>query len=103
VSADAVVSATTSSKGASTTPPVLAPPAALVQTMTSTLRDTLGLPHYAALNPSVPTGATVAIIDSGITPSNDFGDILGPGDCEKRPAGTVPPVGSATSVVRDFG
>jgi Subtilisin-like serine proteases len=75
VSSDAVVSATPSSNGASTTPRVLAPTAAPAQTMTSTLRDTLGLPHYAALNPQVPTGATgitVAIIDSGITPSDDF-------------------------------
>ena len=47
----------------------------LSQTMMSTLRDTLGLPHYAALDPSVPTGAGgigVAIIDSGIAPSADF-------------------------------
>lgn len=46
------------------------------QTLTSTLRDTLGLPHYAALDPSMPTGAGgigVAVIDSGIAPSEDFG------------------------------
>src|SRR6185312_1348693 len=44
--------------------------------LTSTLRDTLGLPHYASLDSSVPTGATgvsVAIVDSGIAPSADFG------------------------------
>jgi serine protease AprX len=43
--------------------------------VTSTLRDTLGLPHFAALDPAVPTGAGgigVAIIDSGIAPSGDF-------------------------------
>jgi len=43
--------------------------------LTSTLRDTLGLPHYAALDSSVPTGASgvgVAIIDSGIAPSVDL-------------------------------
>ena len=42
--------------------------------VTSTLRDTLGLPHFAALDPTVPTGAGagVAIIDSGIAPSDDF-------------------------------
>ena len=42
---------------------------------TSTVRDTLGLPHYAALDPSVPTGASgvgVAVIDSGIEPSASF-------------------------------
>ncbi len=45
------------------------------QTLTSTLRDTLGLPHYSSLDPSVPTGATgigVAVVDSGIAPSEDF-------------------------------
>ena len=45
------------------------------QTLTSTLRDTLGLPHYAALDPSVPTGSGgigIAILDSGIAPSADF-------------------------------
>src|SRR4051812_10887726 len=44
--------------------------------LTSAVRDTLGLPHTASLDPAVPTGATgisVAIIDSGITPSADFG------------------------------
>jgi len=49
--------------------------AQLSQTMMSALRDTLGLPHYAALDPTVPTGAGgigVAIIDSGIAPSADF-------------------------------
>jgi serine protease AprX len=41
---------------------------------TSTLRDTLGLPHSASLDPDVPTGdrVGVAIIDSGIAPSADF-------------------------------
>jgi hypothetical protein len=45
------------------------------QIATNTLRDTLGLPHSSALDPSVPTGAAgvgVAIIDSGITPTADF-------------------------------
>ena len=44
--------------------------------LTSALRDTLGLPHFASLDSSVPTGATgisVAVVDSGITPSADFG------------------------------
>jgi serine protease AprX len=44
--------------------------------VTSTLRDTLGLPHFAALNPAVPTGygvGRVAVIDSGIAPVGDFG------------------------------
>src|SRR5207245_8717840 len=38
-------------------------------------RRTLCLPHAADLDPSVPTGytgVTVAIIDSGIAPSEDF-------------------------------
>jgi serine protease AprX len=46
-----------------------------VPTVTSTLRDTLGLPHYASLDASVPTGAGgigVAVIDSGIASSADF-------------------------------
>src|SRR5262245_6195104 len=42
--------------------------------VTSVMRDTLGLPHFAALDPTVPTGAGVgvAVIDSGIAPSDDF-------------------------------
>ena len=40
----------------------------------NTLRDTLGLPHVANLSPSGgPNGVGVAIIDSGIEPSADFG------------------------------
>jgi serine protease AprX len=42
----------------------------------SILRETLGLPRYSALDSTVPTGAGgigVAIIDSGIAPSSDFG------------------------------
>jgi serine protease AprX len=48
----------------------VAPPA-----VSNTLRDTLGLPHVAALDTTVPTGdgTTVAVIDSGIAPSADFG------------------------------
>jgi serine protease AprX len=44
------------------------------QTLISTLRDTLGLPHDAWSDPSVPTGRGigVAIIDSGIAPGDDF-------------------------------
>ena len=44
------------------------------QTLTSTLRDTLGLPHHAALDRTVPAGrgVGVAIVDSGIAPSADF-------------------------------
>ena len=44
------------------------------QTLISTLRDTLGLPHQAQWAPAVPTGRGigVAIIDSGIAPSADF-------------------------------
>jgi serine protease AprX len=64
------------------------------QTLTSTLRDTLGLPHYAALDPSVPTGATgisVAIIDSGIAPSEDFsGRITGFYDFTRNGIATTP-------------
>jgi len=44
-------------------------------TARNTLRDTLGLPHVASLDPSFPTGAsgiTAAIIDSGIQPNADF-------------------------------
>ena len=44
------------------------------QTLISTLRDTLGLPHSAAADATVPTGRGigVAIVDSGISPSDDF-------------------------------
>ena len=44
------------------------------QLLSNSLRDTLGLPHVAALNPSVPTGGGVgvAVIDSGIAPGLDF-------------------------------
>jgi serine protease AprX len=48
-------------------------------TGTSTLRDTLGLPHTAAQNTSFPTGAGgigAAIIDSGIQPNGDFTAVL---------------------------
>jgi serine protease AprX len=50
--------------------PISQPPQALADT----LRDTLGLPHLASTDPSVPTGSgvTVALIDSGIAPSADF-------------------------------
>ena len=64
------------------------------QTLTSTLRDTLGLPHYAALDPSVPTGAGgigVAIVDSGIAPSDDFlGRILNFYDFTRGGVATTP-------------
>jgi serine protease AprX len=50
-------------------------------TLTSTLRDTLGLPHTSWQDASVPTGdgrISVAVIDSGISPSEDFaGRIIG--------------------------
>ena len=44
------------------------------QMLISTLRDTLGLPHQAQWSPTVPTGRGigVAIVDSGIAPSDDF-------------------------------
>jgi serine protease AprX len=48
-----------------------------VPVVKSVLRDTLGLPRYAALDSTVPTGAGgigVAVIDSGIAPSSDFGN-----------------------------
>ncbi len=51
------------------------------QTLTNTLRDTLGLPHASWMDSTVPTGAggvTVAVIDSGIAPNDDFkGRIIG--------------------------
>jgi serine protease AprX len=73
IAADAIVyaDAARNSPGG-TLPAALADPS---PTVTNTLRDTLGLPHFAALDTSVPTGAAgagVAIIDSGITPSVDF-------------------------------
>jgi serine protease AprX len=40
---------------------------------TSTLRDTLGLPHTAGRDGVSGRGVGVAIIDSGIAPSDDFG------------------------------
>jgi serine protease AprX len=40
---------------------------------TSALRDTLGLPHTATWDSVSGRGVGVAIIDSGIAPSNDFG------------------------------
>ena len=51
------------------------------QTLISTLRDTLGLPHNAWSEPSVPTGLGigVAIIDSGISPSE-----IGRASCRER-------------------
>jgi serine protease AprX len=44
------------------------------QTLISTLRDTLGLPHTSLWDPWVPTGRGigVAVVDSGIAPSEDF-------------------------------
>ena len=44
------------------------------QSLIGTLRDTLGLPHVADSAPGVPTGRGIgiAIIDSGISPSEDF-------------------------------
>src|SRR5262249_24755858 len=73
VSVNATVSASGAQPGRVDAVTSIADPAPVV---TSTLRDTLGLPHFAALDSSVPTGATgvgVAIIDSGIAPSPDFG------------------------------
>jgi subtilisin family serine protease len=74
IASDAIVRAHARavSSGGETLKALLSDPS---QVLTSTLRDTLGLPHYAALDPSVPTGATglgVAVIDSGIAPSDDF-------------------------------
>jgi serine protease AprX len=67
--------------------------------LTSTLRDTLGLPHFAALDSSVPTGAggvTVAVIDSGIEPNGDFGTrIVGFWDFTKK--------GRAVAAYDDYG
>jgi serine protease AprX len=44
------------------------------QTLISTLRDTLGLPHQAQRAPAVPTGRNIgiAIVDSGIALNADF-------------------------------
>jgi hypothetical protein len=44
------------------------------QTLISTLRDTLGLPHQADWAPAVPTGRNIgiAIVDSGIALNADF-------------------------------
>src|SRR5207249_7678767 len=45
----------------------------LLQTSASTLRDTLGLPHVATTGtPTGAAGIAVAIVDSGIAPSDDF-------------------------------
>ena len=71
ISADADVSASASAaKSANSSSDNQRPS----QTLISTLRDTLGLPHHAAWAPWVPTGRGigVAIIDSGIAPSADF-------------------------------
>jgi serine protease AprX len=73
VSSNATVYASGASAGKSVTgmAPLSGPPPAI-----SVLRDVLGLPHLASLDPSVPTGASgvgVAIIDSGIAPGADFG------------------------------
>jgi len=47
----------------------------LLQTSASTLRDTLGLPHVATSGtPTGASGITVAIVDSGIAPSDDFAE-----------------------------
>jgi serine protease AprX len=71
ISADAVVHATALQASGATASSVVS---SAVPTLTSTLRDTLGLPHYASLEMSVPNGAGigVAVIDSGITPTADF-------------------------------
>src|SRR5258705_6981512 len=65
----------------------------------STLRDTMGLPHYATLDARVPTGATgitAAIIDSGIQPNGDFtGRITGFWDFTRG--------GIATAAYDDYG
>ncbi len=63
-------------------------------TTRNTLRDTLGLPHRASLDPSFPTGATgitAAIIDSGIQPNADFiGRIDGFWDFTRGGIATLP-------------
>ena len=71
VSANAVVSADAVSTAGSMTAAVSLKPSS--SSVSNTLRDTLGLPHVA--DGTVPTGATgvtVAVIDSGIAPSDDF-------------------------------
>ena len=70
ISADAEVHAGAAGRRART---AAAEPVAS-QTLTSTLRETLGLPRHAGLDPTVPTGSGVgvAVIDSGIAPSADF-------------------------------
>src|SRR5919198_770048 len=46
----------------------------ILQTAASTLRDTLGLLHVATSGtPTGASGVAVAIVDSGIAPSDDFG------------------------------
>jgi serine protease AprX len=77
---------------------------------TSTLRDTLGLPHSAALDPGVPTGdhVGVAIIDSGIAPSADFrGRIAGFWDFTKpgplKPAAPYDDFGHGTHLAGVIG
>jgi serine protease AprX len=54
-----------------TSPNLVGPPP---QMLTNTLRDTLGLPHASWMDVTVPTaaGVTVAVIDSGIAPNEDF-------------------------------
>ncbi|HET7694725.1 MAG TPA: S8 family peptidase [Vicinamibacterales bacterium] len=71
ISADADVRASALPSGRAYPP---SPEPCPSQTLISTLRDTLGLPHLAQSAPSVPTGrgVGVAIVDSGISPSDDF-------------------------------
>lgn len=64
----------------------------LAQTVGTTLRDTLGLPHIAtAGTPTGATGVGVAIIDSGIAPNDDFtGRIVGFYDFTRGGVATTP-------------
>jgi hypothetical protein len=100
VSADALVYAV-GIQGNETTSAVLdnARGSASIPSLKSTLRDTMGLPHYAALDRIVPTGATgitTAIIDSGIQPNGDFtGRITGFWDFTRG--------GVATAAYDDYG
>ena len=71
ISADAEVQASGAGNGRKVSADPEPRPA---QTLSSTLRDTLGLPHQAESSRSVPTGRGigVAIVDSGIAPADDF-------------------------------
>jgi serine protease AprX len=92
VSFDAPVFATASTdlKGGTTSPTVLTTQPA--QQLSGTLRETLGLPRVATAGTMTgATGVGVAIIDSGIAPSDDFlGRITGFYDFTRGGVATAP-------------